>query len=188
MEQSDLLRFVVAALQRLGVEYFVTGSIASMYFGEARLTNDIDVVVRLPPQLIDQFCVQFPTSEFYLSADAVRQAVLQHGQFNIIHPEAGLKVDVMIPSDTAFNQSRFARRRRVTPAPDYSADFASPEDVILKKMDYYREGGGEKHLRDSTGILRIGGNGIDRQYIADWAERLGLQEIWQMILGRLNQP
>jgi hypothetical protein len=168
-------------LERLGLRYFVTGSVATIFFGEPRFTNDIDIVVDLPLNRIRDLCSAFPAEEFYLDEEAVRQAVTKQRQFNILHPAAGLKVDVMIPADDGFNRSRFARSRRLHPAPDYDAAFASPEDVILKKMEYYREGGSEKHLRDIGGILRISGEQVDRAYIDEWAQRLGLSEIWVKI-------
>lgn len=65
---------------------------------------------------------------------------------------------------------------------------ASPEDVILGKMVYYREGGSEKHLRDITGILRISDDIVDRDYVADFAKQLGLADIWDAVLERMREP
>lgn len=187
MEQSELLRHLVATLERLGVPYLVTGSVATIFYGEPRLTNDIDVVVALPPGRIAEFCRAFPPPDYYLSEDDVRVAVAQRGQFNIIHPTSGLKVDVLIPHDSAFDRSRFGRRHRVKPAADYEASFASPEDVIIKKMEYYREGGSDKHLRDIAGVLKVSGDALDRAYIRDWASRLGLDEVWEAVLQRVQE-
>ncbi len=187
MEQSELLRYFVEILERLGLRYLVTGSVATIFYGEPRFTNDIDIVVELHPNLIMEFCRSFPATEFYLSEEDVREAVAHHGQFNIIHPTSGLKVDVLIPEDTPFNRSRFARSARVKPASDFEATFASAEDVIVKKMEYYREGGSEKHLRDITGVLTISGSRIDRAYIAGWASRLGLDDVWRAILERVEK-
>jgi hypothetical protein len=181
MEQSELLRYVTRLLEQLGLRYFVTGSVATIFFGEPRFTNDIDIVVDLPPSRIADFCQAFPIADFYISEESVRRAVTRKKQFNVIHPASGLKVDVMVPSEDAFNRSRFARIRRVRPAPDYDAVFASPEDVILKKLEYYREGGSDKHLRDIAGILKISGAQIDLAYIAEWASRLGLMEVWDKV-------
>lgn len=180
MEQSELLRFCTSILERLGFRYFVTGSVATIFYGEPRFTNDIDIVVDLPPERISEFCEAFP-ADYYVSEESVRQAVLRKGQFNVIHPASGLKVDVMIPSKDAFDRSRFSRVRRLYPAPDYEVPFASPEDVILKKLEYYLEGGSEKHLRDIAGVLKISRSQIDLTYIDDWAERLGLAEIWTKV-------
>jgi hypothetical protein len=184
MGPSELLHFVVEALERIGLRYFVTGSVATIFFGEPRFTNDIDVVVDLPVEKIQQLCAAFPSPEFYLSEEAVRRAVSRRGQFNVIHPTSGLKVDVMVPADSPFNRSRFARAKRITPAPDFQATFSSAEDVILKKLEAYREGGSEKHLRDIAGVLKISGEHLDRGYIEDWADRLGTAEIWREVLKR----
>lgn len=186
MEPSELLRYLVAEIERLGIPYLVTGSMATIYFGEPRYTNDIDVVVDLPPGRVVEFCQAFPAPDFYVSQEAAQGAVQQRGQFNIIHPVSGLKIDIIIPPDTPFNCERFARATRVRPAADYEAWFASPEDVIIKKMEYYRQGGSEKHLRDITGVLKISGARVDRAYVSDWASRLGLEAIWEAVLNRAD--
>jgi hypothetical protein len=186
MGQSELLRHVVAVLESMHLRYLVTGSTVTIAFGEARFTNDIDIVVDLPLDRVDPFCRAFPEADFYVSSEAARQAVIGHGQFNIIHPASGFKLDIMIPANTPFNHSRFSRAMRVHPRPDYDAAFASLEDVIIKKMEYYREGGSEKHLRDITGVLKIAGNAVDQNYISHWAQQLHLEPIWQAILERLK--
>ena len=89
----------------------------------------------------------------------------------------------MILAMDDFDYSCFVRARRVWPADDLEADFAAPEDVIVKKLQYYAEGGSEKHLRDIGGVLRISASDVDRDYIAAWAERLGVLEVWKLILG-----
>jgi len=96
-------------------------------------------------------------------------------------------VDVFIKQDTPFDISRFGRLHRVYPAESYPANFAAPEDVIIKKMEYYKGGSSEKHLRDIASILKISGEIIDRGYITEWARRLGLIEIWEAVQERLNE-
>ena len=93
----------------------------------------------------------------------------------------------MINRNSPHDISRFARRKKIRPAKEYEAYFAAPEDVILKKMEYYKQGGSEKHLRDITGMLRISGDEIDRQYISGWADSLGVSEIWEAIIRRLEE-
>ena len=181
MEQSELLRAFTRILEQLRLRYFVTGSVATIFFGEPRFTNDIDIVVDLPASRIREFCGAFSPDEFYISEETVQRAVAKKGQFNVIHPASGLKVDVMIPKEDAFNRSRFARVRRLRPAPDYDAAFASPEDVILKKLEYHRDGGSDKHLRDIAGILKISVEQVDLAYISEWSSLLGLTEIWEKV-------
>jgi hypothetical protein len=187
MELYELLARVVETFQRLRVPYFVTGSVASMAYGEPRLTNDIDIVADIQETHIAGLLAAFPPDEFYLSEDAVREALRGKGQFNIIHPGSGLKVDVIIRKETPFDHSRFARVRAIRPAESYEAAFASAEDVILKKMEFYREGGSDKHVRDITGILKVSGNVIDEAYIEEWTDRLGLRAIWDAIKRRLKE-
>ncbi len=114
------------------------------------------------------------------------EAIRHQTQFNIIHPASGLKIDVIIRRDTPFDRSRLSRARRIHPAPSYRANFAAPEDVIIKKMEYDSQGGSEKHLRDITGMILTSGDEIDRDYIERWAGTLGLTEIWRAIQSRLE--
>ena len=93
----------------------------------------------------------------------------------------------MIGKGTPFDRSRFSRVRAIRPAESYQAAFASPEDVIIKKMEHYREGGSDKHLRDITGILKVSGLEIDESYIVEWADRLELRPIWDTIKQRLSE-
>lgn len=184
MEQSELLAFLIQVFERLGLDYLITGSVATSYYGEPRFTNDIDVVVELTTKDISKFCRSFPREDFYLSADAVRTAVRERRQFNVLHPATGLKVDVFVMKETAFDQSRHSRRQHLKIDEGLTAWFASPEDVILKKLVYYKEGGSEKHIRDILGVLKIQGNSIDLDYLAHWAVQLGLLDLWQDVLAQ----
>ena len=177
MTQDELLRQVTAVLERLSIPYLVTGSVASIFFGEPRFTNDIDVVVELQASDIADLCEQFPAEDFYLSAEAAADALERRSQFNLIHPRSGLKVDFMVAAGGPFDRSRFARARRIQLAPGVEAWFASPEDVILKKLEYYQRGGSSKHLRDIAGVLRVSGAELDYPYMSEWADRLGLGEL-----------
>jgi hypothetical protein len=184
MEQFELLQFVCTALEDLGIEYFVTGSQATIAYGEPRFTNDIDIVIALDVARLDAFLECFPEEEFYLSRAAAMEAVSRKSMFNIIHPKSGLKVDVIIPGATSYERSRFERARRIQVGDDFSASFSSPEDVILKKLEFYKLGESDKHLRDIAGVLKISGESVDRDYIARLAKELGVLDQWQMALDR----
>lgn len=184
MEQSDLLRYVVDALEGLAIPYFITGSHAAMQYGEPRFTNDIDIVIDLPSSKVRELCAHFPIDDFYVSEDAARAAATGGGQFNVIHPESGLKVDLIVAKQDPLDLERLRRATRLPTPGGGNAMFSTPEDLILKKMDFYRQGGSEKHLRDIASILKISGERLDMGYVADWAARLGLDEIWDAILLR----
>ncbi|MEW5766846.1 MAG: hypothetical protein AB1797_04365 [bacterium] len=186
MEQYDLLKHLVNAFKSLGIQYLITGSIASIFYGEPRFTNDIDVVADIGEQHISGLLRLFPSDEFYISEDAIRDAIRHKYQFNIIHPASGLKIDIIICKKDAFDNSRFARIKRFSPIEDTQANFASPEDVIIMKMRYYKEGESEKHIRDIISMLKISGDMIDKGYIESWVKKLRLDDIWQAILQRLK--
>jgi hypothetical protein len=186
LDRTELLRFLVEALEEVGVDYLVVGSSASMVYGEPRLTRDIDVVVDLRADQVPDLAHCFPAPAFYVSEDAARRAVAHRDMFNVIHPGSGLKIDLIVRKADAFDDSRFQRRRRLRVLPDRTVSFASPEDVILKKLVFFKEGGSEKHLRDVAGILQVSGRAIDRAYVARWARRLGVADIWGTVSKRVK--
>ncbi|MEM6331401.1 MAG: hypothetical protein AAF790_14300, partial [Planctomycetota bacterium] len=188
MQQLDLLRLVVQTLERLGIEYAIVGSFASGAWGEPRFTEDIDIVVRCDIFDAQSLCDAFPQEDFYVSKTAAAEAVESHGQFNLIHPATCNKVDFMLVGSTEWNDAQLQRRRAAPIFPDLHAYIASPEDVILGKLLYYRDGGSEKHIRDITGVLTTGAVELDRAYLDHHARGLGVEEEWRSILTKLGLP
>lgn len=188
MNQTDLLNYVVDVCNRLRLRYFVTGSMASMGYGEWRVTHDIDVVIDFRYGDIQPFYDAFSPESFYFDRNSMVEAIRSApSQFNIIHPESGLKVDVMIPELSNFDQSRFERVQEERRSDGGVMRLASPEDIILKKLVYYEEGHSEKHIRDITSMLRVQGDAIDRGYIEHWAPRLGVIDAWRMIVAKVDR-
>src|SRR5437899_10853478 len=137
----------------------IGGSQAAVYYGEPRFTRDVDVVAGLGPAQMPALLARFPAPDFYVSGEAAREAVETRGQFNIIHPASGLKIDIFVNRATPSDRLRLERRRRLPLVPGRDAWFARAEDVILYKLIYYRDGQSELHLRDVIGILRVSGVG-----------------------------
>ena len=183
MDQIDLLRYTIETLVRLGIPYLVVGSYASSAWGETRYTNDIDIVVELRRDQIKPFCLSFSGPEFYVSEAAAHEAVTYRKQFNVLHPVSGCKVDLMIARDDLWSRSQM-QRGRIGQMDDFSVRFCSPEDTIISKMRYYKEGESPKHLRDIAGVLRVQGDSVDREEIARWAESLNLLDIWKSVLSQ----
>jgi hypothetical protein len=186
LEQADLLRVLVVALEEVGVDYLLVGATAAATYGEPRLTLDFDVVVDLRADQVAALVRRFPAPAFYASEEAARRAVDHRDMFNITHPASGLKIDLIVRKNDAFDDSRFQRKRRLRVLPDRLVSLASPEDVILKKLAFYRQGGSEMHLRDVAGILQVSGRTLDRRYLSRWARRLGVTGIWKMVLERVK--
>ncbi|HMN41419.1 MAG TPA: hypothetical protein PKE29_11285 [Phycisphaerales bacterium] len=186
MRLRDLVERVADVCERIEVPYYITGSVASSFYGESRLTQDVDVVIELPSWKVREFCEAFPPDEWYVDAEAAMEAVRFSRMFNVLHPSSGLKIDVMGVKDSPFDESRLGRARRVGTYASRPIMFAAPEDVILKKLDFYREGGSDKHLRDITSMFKVSGGDFDLAYTERWALRIGVQSEWRMIKERLG--
>jgi len=159
------------------IQYMVVGSMASMVYGEPRMTHDLDVVVNILPKDAHTLETLFPPSEYYCPPLEVMQSEVVHqGQFNLIHQESGLKIDLVIRKNTEHAISEFARRRKMPFWNGSEAFLASPEDIVIKKLDFYRQGGSEKHLRDIRGILSE--TPLDENYLSRWISVLGLEREW----------
>lgn len=104
--------------------------------------------------------------------------ILARGQLNILHTESGTKVELILRKLTDFAREEFARKRPVSFSPERDAFAASPEDVILSKLLYYREGKSQKHLTDISGILKVEGHRLDRANIERWVRELHLESAW----------
>lgn len=155
---------------------------ASFLYGEPRFTQDIDIVADIQESHIPALLRFFPETEFYIDEFSIRRAVLAKSQFNIIHPSSGNKIDVIIPKGGPFDRGRFERRRVVRTPDGLTIQYSSPEDIIISKLEFYREGRSEKHLRDIAGIIKISGEELDLGYIASITQEKGLREIWEDVL------
>lgn len=186
MQMTDLLRVVASTCDELGIPYVVTGSVASTFYGEFRTTRDIDIVVDLAAWHIQRFCDRFPPPDWYVDPAAARQAVEFDGMFNLLHIPSGYKVDLIAYKDTPQNSSRFSRARRVDLPGGGTAMFSAPEDVILSKLEFYRQGHSEKHLRDCAAMFRVSGHDFDLDYLRHWTLRIGVKHEWVTLCGLIG--
>lgn len=182
MAADELLRRLVQVFDSLGIPYALGGSLASVAYGEPRATLDIDVIAELGPEAATALKQGFPPPDFYLDVEAARTAIDRHEQFNIIHPASGFKADIFVAHDEV-QRSQIARRRRLPALPDLIAPFSPPEELIIKKLQYYQAGGSEKHLRDVAAMLRISGEEIDRVLVSGIAERVDVIDLWKSIVN-----
>ena len=178
----DVFKDVLKKIDSLETPYMLVGSIASMYYGEARLTQDMDIVLDIHERDVLKFADLFSGSDYYCPPDEILSSeVINKGQFNLIHPKSGLKVDVIVKKVSPFDESRFARRKKVSLWEGLEVQIASPEDVIIKKFEYYRDGGSEKHIRDIKSM--VAHTPLDTVYIATWCQKLGLMDQHKIVFG-----
>jgi len=182
MAAPGWIELFVAPLEVLGLPYMVTGSVASMIYGEPRLTLDVDVVLALDGDRAAALLSAFPESAFYrpplevVQAECAREA---RGHFNLIHHETGMKADVYLAARDELHHWGLAHRRRIRFGEGELA-LAPPEYVILRKLEFWREGGSEKHLRDVRAMLAVDPD-LDRSFLDVELRRRGLEDAWRRV-------
>ncbi|HUD48077.1 MAG TPA: hypothetical protein VMR33_14690 [Candidatus Baltobacteraceae bacterium] len=185
MPELELFLLFTRPLQRAGIHYIIKGSVAAIFYGEPRLTLDVDLIAFLNDNDIASLADLFPSGEFcvpppeIIAAEARRE---QRGHFNILHLGTGFKADSYLAGRDELEAWAFRYQRRVQFAGETIA-LAPPEYVIIRKLEYYREGGSEKHLRDARSMLAVSGAQLDQPALQDWIQRRGLQIEWKLVSG-----
>lgn len=168
LTELEVLQDVGGRLERAGIEYMLTGSVAMNYYAEPRMTRDIDLVVALDPSDAPRLQTLF-APDYYVPPD-LEQAIRIQGMFNLVHIESVVKVDVIVRKDEAYRRAEFARRRPVE-LPGFRAWIAAKEDLILSKLVWAMDSASELQLRDVRNLLA---SGADDEYLHEWATRLGV--------------
>lgn len=181
MSQQELLKKVVGTLDRVGIEYMLTGSFASSLQGEPRSTHDIDLVVAIQPKAVKELVRNFPPSEYHLDEESIIDAINNNGMFNLIQVDTGDKVDFWILTDEPFDRSRFARRY-IEEVMGIHIMVSSPEDTILAKLKWAKlSGGSEKQFTDALRIFEVQFKKLNVDYLQSWAKELGVELMLQRI-------
>ncbi|MBW2610399.1 MAG: hypothetical protein JRC68_08670 [Deltaproteobacteria bacterium] len=184
MPEHNLFQIYISRLEKLNIRYIATGAVASIIYGEPRLTHDIDLIVELTDENAETIIGAFPSEKFYcppieiikLEADRPRR-----GHFNLIHHETGFKADIYIAGQDELHNWAMSKRKRfdMEGGPIW---VAPPEYVILRKLEYYREGKSEKHMRDISSILDISSDLIDFEQLENKVSDSKLQMEWEQVL------
>lgn len=186
-EPIEVTLKVTGVLEKLGVPYLIGGSLASALYGMVRTTQDSDIVAEMRLEHLQPF-VSALQNEFYVDDQMIAESIQRHSSFNIIHRETMFKVDVFIPHLRPFLQSQLDRAQRQvfnfeTDTP-VSAKFASPEDTVLSKLEWYRLGGevSERQWRDILGVLKTRAGELDLAYLRQWAGELTVNDLLERAL------
>ncbi|MCI0365885.1 MAG: hypothetical protein L0Y44_00085 [Phycisphaerales bacterium] len=176
---------VATALVSLGIRFYIGGSIASSLHGHGRSTLDVDLIADLHMAQVPALVARLE-ERYYIDEQMVRDAIRSRSSFNIIHLETSFKVDIFVMKRTPFEEStgRRAQPQRIPGSDDLELPVASAEDVILNKLDWFRQGGkaSERQWRDVMGVLRVQQDKLDREYLRKWAAQLTVLDLLELAL------
>lgn len=177
---------VARALERLGVPFYIGGSVASSVHGAARSTMDVDIVADLQPSHTAPLVAALG-DQYYADEQSIADAVAKRTSFNLIHYATSFKVDVFVATRDPFQRSSLSRRVTDTLATPESPDFpfASKEDTVLAKLDWFRKGGGvsERQWLDVQGVLQTQRRHLDLVYLRHWAAELRVADLLERALA-----
>lgn len=176
---------VTQLLEELDISYLIGGSFAGTIHGLVRTTQDSDLMVVLQPQHITPL-VNALKDRFYLDENAIREAISLRRSFNLVHLESMFKVDIFVSKQRPFDRSQLARRTSqiISAEPEQSAYFATAEDTVLAKLEWYRLGDeiSDRQWQDILGILKVQNNRLDIAYLQQWAVELAVVDLLQKAL------
>ncbi len=180
MDLVSLLKIVTNRLEKAGISYMVSGGVAVSYWGYPRTTHDIDIVIEAQKEDKDKITKLFE-NDFYISPEAVEDAIKTRFTFNILHYKSGLKVDFWLLKKEPFGESEFKRRlrRKMFGKEIY---IISAEDLILSKLLGHKETQSNRRLEDAKSILKT--SEVDLEYIRKWAEKQSTIEILEEIIKK----
>lgn len=183
-EQNRAFGGVIDILEAMGIDYVIWGGVAAALYGEPRFTQDMDLVVRLAYSRVDRLARVLEEDGYYVSVEAIREALDRDPYFNVIHLETGIKIDFHVAQRDPILAWAFEHRQVELFDEFRRAAYMPPESVILTKLRAYKESGSERHWRDIEGILRVSGAELDVAYIDREAARIGVFGTWRELLER----
>lgn len=176
---------VIKAFEKLNIPYLIGGSLASALYGTARSTLDADLVAELRPEHVNPL-VEILHQDFYIDDGMILDAIQHYSSLKIIHLDTAFKVDVFIAKPRRFDQMQFQRRRLEVVAiePESRAYVATAEDIVLSKLEWYRQGGetSEQQWRDILGVLKIQAGRLDLGYLRELAAELSVADLLERAL------
>lgn len=186
MTAGQVLQLALARLDAVCIPYMVVGSLASSLHGVPRTTHDADVVIAPTTDTLAGF-VRSMEQDFYVPRGAAAVALRERGMFNVVHLETGFKLDFIVRKARPYSEEEFGRRQEV-PFEGGRCWFASPEDVLLSKLEWAKLTGSERHVQDAAGIVQVQRDRLDWGYLRLWGRELSVLDLLRRVEGPGGAP
>ena len=184
-EQKKFLEKLIFILESAGIPYAVCGSLSSSFHGQPRATNDADIIIAPTQDQLAKLLKSLETG-YYVSPEAVFEAMKICSMFNVIDSELGWKADLIFRKDNPYQLSEFNRRIRAK-LMGIELWILSPEDVILSKLDWGKGGGSDLQFRDVFGVIKLQWDKLDWDYLRRWAKELGVEKKLESVIEEVRK-
>lgn len=180
MSLTSFLQLIVRALHDADIPFMLTGSLAAAYYGAARATQDVDVVIESAPENLKQFVKAVGAAGCYVDLDTALSALQTGGQFNVVEPTTGWKADLIVRRTRPFSVSEFDRRQH-RELLGIEIGLTTLEDLIIAKLEWSEMGDSELQRRDIRELVDLAGDAIDHSYLDLWIDALKLRAAWDRV-------
>lgn len=182
---EDSLQRLIEKLNQQGIPYMLSGSFSSSLHGQPRATRDVDIVIAPTEKQLLEFSESLG-EDYYVSREAVRDALAHNSMFNIVDNQSGWKADFILCKDRPFSHQEF-KRKCLTKIRDLDVWVTSPEDTILSKLEWAKDSQSEQQFRDALGVAVVQWDHLDADYLLKWAKELQVEDSLKRLLEQARK-
>ena len=187
MEDWNIVAQIANVLEANRIPYAIVGGYSAIYWGRPRFTQDADIIADLKPAQIETLIRELE-NDFVISEEAIRDAVQQHSEFNLIHQSEVFKTDIWVAAKTPYDD-QVLQRRRLGMLGQAQVYFQSPEDTILSKLRWCKLAHfSERQFSDALGVYEIQEPTLDPNYLDKWARVLDVSDLLEKIRQQAALP
>jgi hypothetical protein len=175
---------MTAVLDRLQIRYHLTGGIATVAYGEPRLTQDVDLVLDRDQVLAveNEFLGALASAGFLFDEPTARQAIASRQMFQVLDVDQVIKLDLYV---RCLIPGELDRSVRTEIFAGVELPVASRADAALSKLVWIRHGS-HRSRRDLRRIL-AGATRDELRSVEQTAGHMGLADLLAEVLDEPDE-
>jgi hypothetical protein len=178
MNEIDIMKDVAKRLNKIHIDYMISGSVAMNFYATPRMTRDIDIVILIEKKDIESLYNEF-YNDYYIDKDMIESAIINSNIFNIIHLNEVIKIDFIIRKNTKYRLHEFSKKNKVL-IDDLEINIVSLEDLIISKLIWAKDSQSEIQINDIKNLLKCK---YDLDYLKFWSEKLKILDFFNRIIN-----